>query len=361
MANPVSKPAATDLTPTQKMLLMGLAAIYMILFILWWANNRNKPILGIGAVEGFNRMPQPVAAEAPMTWRFAPSLAQLAVPHVIEPPAAASPITRLEKIADGANGSTLYRASYVSDSVTVFGVLGVPSRTPSPAVVVCHPSDSPYTTGLHTEDTVKWLAELGVMAFAPDYRGYGPSGGQRGNEVRDVWNALASLRADANVRPDKIGLIGYSMGGGIAATAAAADTNLALLVLYYAQMRGSVEELQSGVRYGQFDRGSGGVRELIREAHSAGADPAEMEYALRMISPIYHLREFSGRVVLFHGEEDQVVSIRQSQGLVSEFHRLDKPIKLYSYKGLSHAFANSIENKSKPDLEAVVRESLLAG
>mgnify|MGYP001571860568 FL=1 len=362
MSNTSSGETGFSLSSSQKMLLMALGALYTILMLLWWMNNRNKPLLGVGSVEGFNRMPPPVAAEAPMTWRFAPSIAQMAVPHVISPAAVATEIKRLEKIGEGANGAVVYRASYLSDSITVYGVLGVPAKTPAPAVVVCHPSDSPYQTGMHTLDTVKWLAELGILAFAPDYRGWGPSGGTRGTEVRDVYNALATLRADdANVRDDRIGLIGYSMGGGIAATAAAADTNLALLVLYYPQMRGSVEELQSAVRYGQFEKGSGGIRQLIQEARAAGADASEMEYTLRMISPIYHLREFAGRVALFHSEDDQVVSIRQSEGLVNEYGRLGKPVKIFKYKDLGHAFANSIENKSKADLEAVLKESLLAG
>lgn len=348
------------LTPLQRGLLYALAGLYLVLVIFWWTNNRNKPLFGLGAIEGFNRMPPPVAATGPMTWRITSQLGSMAVQHVISPAAVASRIEQLEKIEDGANGSSVYRVSYLSDSTVVYGLLGLPAgNNPRPAVVVCHPSDSPYQTGLHTRDTVKRLAELGVIAFAPDYRGWGPSGGSKGNEVRDVWNALASLRALPGVKLDRIGVIGYSMGGGIAARAAAGDTDLALLVLYYPQMFGSVDELISIQRYGQAEPGQGALRQFLNEADQAQADINEKIYALKMISPIYHLSDLRGRVVLFHGAKDNVVSIRQSEGMEKELKRLGKVVQFERYPELSHAFANSIENPSKAKFEAVIKESLL--
>jgi dipeptidyl aminopeptidase/acylaminoacyl peptidase len=350
----------TGMPPWQKILLGALALLYVILFIFWFANNRNKPLFGLGEVQGFNRMPPPSALRLNMTWRFAPGLGHLAVQRVIEPPAIASPIRRLERLEAGANGAVVHRASYLSDSTLVYGVIGIPDGPgPHPAIVVCHPHDDPFTTGLHTRDTVKFLAELGVMAFAPDYRGWGPSAGQKGNEVRDVWNALASLRAESGVRADRLGLIGYSMGGGIAARAAAADPEIALLVLYYAQMFGSIEELWAGLRYGHFEQGSKGVQQFLTEGKQAGANEMELEYALRMISPIYHLRDFPGRVALFHGDQDEVISVKQSEGLAREFGRLGRPIDFWREPNLKHAFANSIENPSRDRLAEIVRETLL--
>ncbi len=346
------------LSPVQKTLLAGLALLYAVLIILWIANNMNRPILGIGSVEGFNRMPAPVAATAPMTWRFAPGLGHMAVLHEVSPPAAASRIERVREIEAGANGAKVYLVQYLSDSTVVYGVLGLPGSTPAPAVVVCHPSDTPYQSGLHTQDTVKHLAEQGIVAFAPDYRGWGRSGGQRGNEVKDVLNALASLRADEAVNPAKLGLVGYSMGGGIAARAAAVDSGLQALVLYYAQMFGTVEELQAGLRYGQFEQGSG-VQQLLQEGKQQGADAAELEYSLRMISPIYHLYDFGGRVAIFHGAQDQVVSPRQSAGLEQELLRFGKRVELTTYPDLSHAFANSIENESKEKFTEFLKATLL--
>lgn len=343
----------------KNILLGALALLYFVLLILWVANNRNTPLLGVGAVEGFGRMPQPTAAIAPMTWVFAPNLAPLAVTHKILPPAVASEITPIERLETAEGGAEVWRASYISDGVVVYGILGRPAALPAPAIVVCHPSDTPYQTGLHTRDTVKRLAEIGVYAFAPDYRGWGPSGGARGNEVRDVWNAIAALRASSDVRADKIGLVGYSMGGGIAARAAAADTGLALLALYYPQMYGSVDELLSGIQYGHFEAGSQGVKQFIDQAKSVGADVREMEYALRMISPIYHLNDFPGAVALFHGRNDNIVSVLQSEALERERRAAGKPVEYKAYDGLSHAFANTIENPSKADLERVVRQSLL--
>jgi dipeptidyl aminopeptidase/acylaminoacyl peptidase len=85
----------------------------------------------------------------------------------------------------------------------------------------------------------------------------------------------------------------------------------------------------------------------------------EMEYALKMISPIYHLRDFPGRVALFHGDQDEVISVKQSEGLSLEFGRLGRPIDFWREPNLKHAFANSIENPSRDRLAEIVRETLL--
>ena len=345
---PSSEPRPPDV---QKIVLGALILVFAVMFILWFSNFfLDKPILGFGEVEFFGRQAAPIAATAPMTWKLVPSLAPMAVAHTIAPPATASKIERLEQIEPG-----LFRVSYLSDSTVVYGLLGVPDKVPAPALVVCHPSDSPYTTGLHTRDTVKFLASNGVLAFAPDYRGWGPSGGQKGNEVRDVWNALASLRACPEARADRLGLIGFSMGGGVAARAAVADTGLALLILYYPQLLGTVEQLRAALRYGQVEPGSGQVAAVVDAGHRAQADAAEMEYVIRMISPIYHLRDFHGRVALFHGDKDEIVSPGQSDALYKELKAQGKDVSIKNYPELSHAFANSVENPSQADLLEVIK------
>lgn len=338
-----------------------LAITFAGLFVLWFSNYwLEAPILGIGEVENWGWHYRPVAAEAPMTWRITQGFIPMAVKKRIDPPAIPSAIRRIKAI-ESSPRATLYLAEYLSDSQVVYGVLGVPSgQGPWPGAVVCHPSDDNYTSGFHTQDTIKFLAEMGVYAFSTDYRGWGKSEGGRGNEVRDVWNATASMRADPSVKPEKIALVGYSMGGGIAARAAAADTGVSLLVLYYAQMFGSIDELRAALSYGEIGPGQNGIRQLVSTARSAQCDQREMEYVIRMISPIYHLNRFKGAVAIFHGRQDNVVSMRQSEALYGELRKQGNDVSIKDYP-LSHAFANSIENPSKKDLEAVIQKHLLGG
>ncbi|MBL4889520.1 MAG: dienelactone hydrolase family protein [Candidatus Lindowbacteria bacterium] len=349
-----------SMQPWQRMLLVGVAATYLVLFGAWFSNVwLGSPLLGMGDVEDFGRQYEATAAHADMTWRIAPGMGHMSVNHRINPPASASKITRVKQIEKG-KSSVVYLVKYESDSQTVYGVLGVPNgEGPWPTALLCHPSDDNYTSGFHTQDTVKHLSEMGVYSLSIDYRGWGKSEGSRGNEVRDVWNALATLRQDPNVVPSKIALIGYSMGGGIAARAAAADTNIAALVLFYAQMQGSIEELRNALEFGEVAPGSGGVVQIIQQAAQAGADKKEMEYLIKMISPIYHLRNLKAPVYLFHGERDAVVNVLQSEALQGERRNDGLPVELFLYNK-DHAFANSIENDSKRDFSDIIRKSLLA-
>lgn len=349
----------SGITGGQKLILGAIAVVFGVLLILWFSNYVfDRPIFGFGEIEYFGRQAPPTAAEAPMTWTIVPQFAPLAVKHEIAPPAQAAEIRRGERLEAGENAD-LYRVSWLSDSQTVYGVLGVPHGEEAvPAMVVAHPSDSPYHTGLHTDNTVLWLAEQGILAFAPDYRGWGNSEGDRGNEVRDIWNAVETLRNDSRVAEGRIGLMGFSMGGGIVARAAVTMPNLPLLVLYYPQLNGSNEQLESVVRYNDPGVGSGRVLQILNAMRGANTDLREAVYVLRMISPIYHLDEFGGHVAIFHGENDNIVSVRQSESLERELRGAGVSVSLEVYPNQSHAFANAIDNVSREDLQQVMGQHL---
>ena len=124
-------------------------------------------------------------------------------------------------------------------------------------------------------------------------------------------------------------------------------------------MVGSIEELRAYRAFGTALPGMGGVLSIAQQGAQAGADQAEMEYVIRMISPIYHLDDFEGVTAIFQSADDQVVSIRQSEAFARERARAGRPVIVETYSNLGHAFANSIENPSKEKFLQIVRENLL--
>ncbi len=106
----------------------------------------------------------------------------------------------------------------------LFGVLHLPSAsTKYPCVVMCH-----GFTGHKAEDhflftkTARKLAEKGIAAFRFDCRGSGDSEGafERmtvGTEISDAKEAVKFIRKQKNIEAKKVGLIGLSMGGFVAA------------------------------------------------------------------------------------------------------------------------------------------------
>jgi pimeloyl-ACP methyl ester carboxylesterase len=79
------------------------------------------------------------------------------------------------------------------------------------------------------------LADAGISSLRPDMRGCGKSG-SRGlmqpmwDWVEDVRAAISWLEVQSEVEPERIGVIGMSMGGGVACTTAAFDRRIKAVV-----------------------------------------------------------------------------------------------------------------------------------
>lgn len=80
-----------------------------------------------------------------------------------------------------------------------------------------------------------YLADLGYGVLSIDFRGYGLSGGERGRvipkeQVSDFRNSVSYLSSRPEIDPDRIGIIGSSLGGSIAIMAAAEDDRMKVCV-----------------------------------------------------------------------------------------------------------------------------------
>jgi alpha-beta hydrolase superfamily lysophospholipase len=72
------------------------------------------------------------------------------------------------------------------------------------------------------------LTDAGYACFAFDYRGFGTSAGERGRvqpreQVEDLRNAITFLQQQSELSRERIGLVGWGFGGGVAVQAAAED------------------------------------------------------------------------------------------------------------------------------------------
>jgi pimeloyl-ACP methyl ester carboxylesterase len=119
---------------------------------------------------------------------------------------------------------------FYSDGIRLEGLLHRRKDARAPTVVVC--------SGLHgLKEWVpaKWapyFLQAGLHCFAFDYRGFGTSAGVRGRmlpseEISDTLAALDYLRTLDSVDADRIALLGWGFGAGIAIGAAAQDPRVA--------------------------------------------------------------------------------------------------------------------------------------
>lgn len=84
---------------------------------------------------------------------------------------------------------------------------------------------------IHPERFARALTPLGYAVLAFDYRGFGQSEGERGrlapqDWVADVRAAVDRLRVTDAIDPERIGLLGWGLGGGVVVTEAADDARV---------------------------------------------------------------------------------------------------------------------------------------
>jgi carboxymethylenebutenolidase len=143
--------------------------------------------------------------------------------------------------------------SYKSGDETVQGVLYTPAgKGPFPAIVVIH-----EWWGLNdwVKDQASKLADQGYVALAIDlYRGKVATTPEMAHEImrgvpedrakRDLHAAVEFLSAQSNVKKDRIGSIGWCMGGGYSLDVALQEPTLAATVINYGHLATDTEALK---------------------------------------------------------------------------------------------------------------------
>ena len=144
--------------------------------------------------------------------------------------------------------------SFPSGGLSLEGVWHLPdSNGPFPAVIVCHPH--PLYGGSMSSNVVfnicQALAEESMAALRFNFRGVGKSQGEFGGgwlEQEDVKSALEFVLATENIDNNKIGLAGYSFGGGVALPVAVKEEKIKLLALVSPALLDSGREQLKGYK-----------------------------------------------------------------------------------------------------------------
>ncbi len=205
--------------------------------------------------------------------------------------------TESEELSEGKT------VSYKSGEETVSGFLVTPEgKGPFPAIVVIH-----EWWGLN--DQVKGeaerLAKEGYVTLAVDlYRGKVTGDPEEAHEllrglpedraVRDLVAAVSHLQTLPNVKKDKIGSIGWCMGGGYSLSLAINSSELAGAVIYYG----------------------------------------------RLVTDKDQLKKINAPIIGFFGEEDRGIPVSSVKEFEQTMKELGKDVSVHIYPEAGHAFAN---------------------
>jgi alpha/beta superfamily hydrolase len=144
--------------------------------------------------------------------------------------------------------------SFPSGELSLEGVWHLPETSrPFPAVVVCHPH--PLYGGNMSANVVFYLCQAlalkNMAALRFNFRGVGKSQGQFGGgigEQYDVKAALDFVLATENIDKSRIGLAGYSFGGGVAVPVAVQDERVKMLALISPALMDGSEQLKEYIK-----------------------------------------------------------------------------------------------------------------
>jgi len=234
--------------------------------------------------------------------------------------------------------------TYRSGDLTVSGLMNVPvGDGPFPVLVLAHGYIDPdvYTTGRGFERTQAYLASRGFVVLHVDYRNHATSDDDPDNDlklrlgyVEDVIGAVHAVRSSGLpfIDPDRIGVLGRSMGGGVALSAAVVEPDLVDAIVVFAPISSDAAD--------NFERwiNRPGRRALARAVIDTYGAPSETPAFWRNASARSFFDRVSDPILIHHGTADESVPYRWSRETLAALKAAGADARLYTYPGEGHSF-----------------------
>jgi dipeptidyl aminopeptidase/acylaminoacyl peptidase len=264
---------------------------------------------------------------------------------------------RVRSILTATNVFTRYYIDYPSDGLTITAIAQVPpGKGPFPVIILNHGYISPdrYWSGADTWNAAEYLNRRGYLTVAPDYRNWGES--DAGNSffstgpVIDVLNLIGSLSSLPEADPERVGMWGRSMGGGVTTKVIAIDGHVKAAVLYAPV---SADEADLLVRWGtgckggqpQSDEAVGGcagaeilTSDIDQSLYLAYQEAASNPQFLYQLSSIHYLDRVSAPVQIHSGTADTRTPPEWAAAIYGALRSADKEVEYFTYRGQGHTF-----------------------
>lgn len=262
---------------------------------------------------------------------------------------------KLVKVLAANDSYTRYYITYMSGKLRISGIMNVPKgKGPFPVIITAHGFVEPryYTTGRGLKREQDYLARRGYIVLHPDYRNNDGSDKDPDNNLHlnlgyteDVINAVYAVK-NSNFKfidKDNIGLLGHSLGGGVALNMMVTKPGLVKSYVLFAPI--SIDYRDNFERWiGRHDHitlqkyGPPKMREKIIATY--GSPEANPEF-WDNISPKTFIRNISDPVMVHQGTADQDVPYEWVFKLQDAFKKNNKRVTVYLYEGEHHEFSNA--------------------
>jgi len=149
--------------------------------------------------------------------------------------------------------------------------------------------------------------------------------------TEDVINAVKAVqRSDIKkLDKEKIGMLGHSMGGGIAYSVAVITHDVKAFVLFAPVSPNVIDSYNKWLK----DR-----PEVVEEVRQAYGEPEQNPEFWAAISPFTYFNDIDAPFQIHHGTVDESVPLEWSENTVNRLRELGKQVEFFTYPNEPHEF-----------------------
>ena len=256
---------------------------------------------------------------------------------------------------------TRYLIEYPSDGLTITGIMQIPKSgdAPYPVIMMNHGffSRTVYNSGDGTDRAAEFLNRRGYLTLSSDYRSWGDS--ETGESLFysglaiDVVNLMNAIPSLPQADPERIGMWGHSMGGGVTLKVLTIDSRVKAAVIYSSV---SADFADIIARWGPGCLGDVFAGELEFGCNSSDILPLDLPpdliasyfnsvsdpEILKAVSPLYHLDNVTAPVQINYGTKDGLTFAgtppEWSTKMYHGFIEANKDAQIFSQEGEGHSF-----------------------
>jgi dipeptidyl aminopeptidase/acylaminoacyl peptidase len=253
---------------------------------------------------------------------------------------------KLGAVLDDNESYTRYSITYKSEGLTISGIMNVPKgKGPFPVLILNHGFIEPkfYRNGQGLKREQDFLARNGYVVLHSDYRNYAQSDFDPENDVRprsgyveDILNAISAVRNSSFEFLDKenIGMLGHSMGGGIALNVMVTKPDAVKAIVLLAPINSSYKI--------NFDKWvAPEMSEIADKFYKIYGSYEENPEIWESFSARNYFYKVKVPILLHQGTADQDVPVEWSRELADLLKKAGKDITYYEYPGEPHTFVNA--------------------
>jgi dipeptidyl aminopeptidase/acylaminoacyl peptidase len=250
-----------------------------------------------------------------------------------------SELKLIKKVA-GANKYSKYQISYLSEKLTISGVLYIPNgKGPFPGLVLGHGYIDPkiYKNGQGMKREQNYFAANGFIVLHTDYRNHAFGSKDKLSNIKfrmdysiDVANAAMALKNSdlKSLDKSKISYVGRSMGGGIGFNLAVSTKDIFSSYVLYAPTSANYPQ-----NFNKWGRDNRTRSKPIRDFVGLPEDNPEF---WKGVSPENYWDRATAPIMIHHGVEDKSCSISWARSAVQGLKAAQKEVVFFEYPGEGH-------------------------